>query len=454
MKNIFEKINHFGGKAYFVGGCVRDEFLGVKNKDVDIEVFGIDIKTLIEILKEFGKTNAVGESFGVIKLTTEDNDYDFSLPRRDNKIGKGHKDFEVVVDHTMTIEDAAKRRDFTFNAISKDEEEKIIDPFGGISDLQNKKLKHTSDHFSEDPLRVLRGFQFCGRFDLIADFSTILLCRKIKEEFNNISKDRLFEEFKKWALKSKNHKAGLDLLVMSHWIDNFPELKNILGVPQELEFHPEGCVYTHTCYVVNAMNEICERENIVGDRKLILILSALCHDLGKAETTIYRKGRISAPLHDKVGGPLTEKFLNSIKCPKYIVERVIPLVEHHMDHLNDISPKMVNKLSVKLRKANISDLVLLIEADHSGRPPKEKRMPEKAKQMIEIARKLGVDKNPPKRIIEGKDIIDIIPPGEDMGLILKYLYQKQLECKFSDKEGGFRLMKKHHIYHKHKRSKD
>jgi len=452
IKNILEKINEVGGRSYFVGGCVRDEILCIENKDIDIEVFNVDIQKLIKILSEFGKVDVVGQSFGVIKLTTNDNDYDFSLPRRDSKIGVGHKDFEVVVDSTMTIEEAAKRRDFTFNSISKDEDGNVVDPFNGIDDLNKKILRHTSEYFSDDPLRVLRGFQFCGRFDLIADISTIRLCKNIKDSFSSLSKERFWEEFKKWALKSTNHKAGLDFLVMTHWIDNFPELRDILGVPQELEFHPEGCVYTHTCYVVNAMNDICLRENISGERKLILILAALCHDLGKATTTVYRKGRISAPSHDVEGGPLTRSFLNRIKCPNEIIEKVVPLVENHMVHLNDASKRSVNRLSVKIGKASILDLVLLIEADHSGRPPKEKKMPEKARKMLEIAIELGVQNEKPKKIVSGKDILQYIPEGKDLGIILNYLYSKQLECKFHDIESGINMMKKHYLYHKYQKS--
>lgn len=452
MQDILKAIVNGGGNPYLIGGCVRDSILGLNSKDIDVEVFNMEVEELINILSAFGKVDCVGKSFGVIKLTVGKDDYDFSLPRRENKIGVGHKDFEVIVDNNMSIEEAASRRDFTFNAISKDVEGNIVDPFGGTKDLEGGILRHTSDQFAEDPLRVLRGFQFCGRFNLIADISTIKICRELKNDFSSISKERIWTEFEKWAMKSQNHKLGLDFLVMSHWIDCFPELKNILGVPQQLEFHPEGCVFTHTAYVVNAMNDICARENISGDRKLILILAALCHDLGKADTTIFRKGRISAPNHDVVGGPLTKSFLESIKCPNFIIDRVVPLVENHMCHLNGVTNKMVNKLSVKLGKASIEDLVLLIEADHSGRPPKEKKCPEAAIALLNVARKLGVNLKKPERIVNGKDLINVVPQGQDLGNLLRWLYSKQLEEKFLSLQGGLKLVSHHHLYKKYYKS--
>lgn len=451
---ILREIIKKGGRPYFIGGCVRDTVLLVDPKDIDVEVFNLDIDSLISVLEEHGKVDVVGKSFGVVKLTTQDNDYDFSLPRKDNKIGAGHKDFEVVIDQSMTVEEAALRRDFTFNAMSMDVNGRIFDPFNGYNDLENRVLRNTSDQFSEDPLRVLRGFQFAGRFNLIGELGLLKLCRQIKDQFQHLPKERIWTEFEKWAMKSVNHKAGLDFLVMSHWIDCFPELRDILGVPQELDFHPEGCVYTHTCYVVNAMNDICNREGIDGERKLILILAALCHDLGKAETTIYRKDRISAPKHDQVGVKISENFLLSINCPHKVIDQVLPLVREHMCHLNGVNAKMINKLSVRLGKANIEDLCLLIEADHSGRPPLQKKLPRDAKLLLELARILKVNEKAPPKIVNGKDIIDIIPPGKDMGQLLDWLYSKQLECKFHNLEDGLILMKQHQIYHKYRKFND
>jgi tRNA nucleotidyltransferase (CCA-adding enzyme) len=449
MRDILQAIVDAGGKPYFIGGCVRDELFGYDNKDVDIEVFNLSSSKLTSILERFGKVDSVGESFGVIKLTVGDTDYDFSLPRKENRVGVGHKEFEIEVDSSMTLEEAASRRDFTFNSISKDFEGNYVDPFGGINDFKNRTLKHTSDKFSEDALRVLRGFQFCGRFNLIPHHDTILLCRDLKVEFDSLSKERVWEEFKKWALKSINPKAGLDFLVMTGWIDCFPELRNILGIPQEYEWHPEGEVLTHSGYVCNAMQEICEREKIEGERKLVLMLAALCHDLGKASTTCIRKGRISAPKHDMVGGPLTRSFLLSIKCPNNIIDLVVPLVENHMAHINGSNDKIVRKLAARLGKANIRDLVLLMEADASGRPPLKKGCPENASDILRRAINLGCADKPLEKIVNGRDIIDVVPPSKELGELISWLYKKQLEGKFNDLPSGLQFVRQHPIYQKH-----
>ena len=152
MKEILQAIIEAGGDPLKVGGCVRDKILGIESKDIDVEVFGLDSDRLCAVLKRFGKISIVGESFGVIKLTTKDDDFDFSLPRIDNKVGAGHKGFEVVVDHNLSPEEAAKRRDFTINAIGERIDGTLVDPFGGVQDLRDKVLKHTSEHFAEDPL--------------------------------------------------------------------------------------------------------------------------------------------------------------------------------------------------------------------------------------------------------------------------------------------------------------
>lgn len=454
LNKILENIVRCGGKPYFVGGCVRDEILGLKSKDIDVEVYGLSLDALENILCSYGKVDVVGESFGVVKLTTKENDYDFSLPRKENKVGVGHKGFEVDIKSNLSIEEASSRRDFTFNAISKDHEGNLVDPYGGVKDLNNRLLKHCSIQFSEDPLRVLRGFQFCGRFNLIPHHETVSLCRDLKKEFESLPKERVWTEFEKWALKSVNPKAGLDFLLMSGWVDCFPELRDIVGVPQEYEYHPEGDVYCHSAYVCNAMNDICKREGIEGERKLILMLASLCHDLGKATTTCYRKNKISAPGHDKKGGPLTKSFLHSINCPHHIIDVVVPLVVEHMAHINGVNEKVVRKVSHRLGKASIVDLVLLMEADASGRPPKEKGMPENAKMMLDLAIKLDCEYSAPSRIVNGRNLIDVIKPSKDLGVLIDWLYQKQLEGKFDNLLDGLSLAKQHHIYHKHVKMRD
>ncbi len=191
-----------GGAGVLVGGCVRDHLLGIKAKDIDIEVYGIDKDRLEQILTLHFSVVAVGKSFGIFKVTVIDKGeretIDVSLPRSENKEGSGHKGFVVTTDPHMPFEQASARRDFTINAMGIDvATNELIDPHGGFSDLRAHRLKHVSAAFSEDPLRVLRAAQFCARFALTLDPDTVTLCRTLRDELLTLSKERIFEEFQK-----------------------------------------------------------------------------------------------------------------------------------------------------------------------------------------------------------------------------------------------------------------
>ena len=169
-------------KAWLVGGCVRDGLLGLPGKDFDVEVFGIGCEPLAGALSRWGKVDAVGQSFGVLKLTTgSGHNYDFTIPRRDSKIAPGHKGFAVELDPSITPAQAAARRDFTINSLMFDPRTgEMLDFFGGAADLQARILRHTSPAFVEDPLRVLRGMQLAARFDLQPAAETVELCRRMQ----------------------------------------------------------------------------------------------------------------------------------------------------------------------------------------------------------------------------------------------------------------------------------
>ncbi len=181
-----------GGSASLVGGCVRDAVLGVPATDLDIEIYGIEAAALVELLSSHFGVDLVGESFGVIRL--RDLPIDVSLPRRESKRGRGHRGFKIDSDPQMDPREAASRRDFTINAIALDPESgSIFDPVGGVADLTNRILRHTTEKFSEDPLRVLRGMQFAARFELQIAPETIELCRQIEPE--GLAPERILGKF-------------------------------------------------------------------------------------------------------------------------------------------------------------------------------------------------------------------------------------------------------------------
>src|SRR4051812_5727211 len=182
-------------QAYLVGGCVRDWLSGMPVKDYDVEVFGVGYEELTNALSGWGRTDLVGRSFGVVKLSTRAGAcYDFTIPRRDSKIAPGHKGFSVAFDVSLGPREAAARRDFTVNSLMYNPRERVVlDFFGGEEDLKKRLLRHTSDAFVEDPLRVLRGMQFASRFELNAAPETIALSRSMKQSFPELAPERVRE---------------------------------------------------------------------------------------------------------------------------------------------------------------------------------------------------------------------------------------------------------------------
>jgi hypothetical protein len=242
LYKILEDLRNQGFKALVVGGAVRDAVMGVVPKDIDVEVYGADYDTLNETLSKYGRADIVGKSFGVVKLRTPDGqDYDFSVPRRDSKTGDGHTGFEVTVDHSMTPEQAAARRDFSMNALAFDPITKEVhDYYGGVEDLQNGVLRATTEAFKEDPLRVLRGMQFAARYGLRLDPKTADMCREIVDSHDELAKERISEEWMKLAVKGKYPGTALEYLADTGWLKNYPELESLFNTPQDPEWHPEG----------------------------------------------------------------------------------------------------------------------------------------------------------------------------------------------------------------------
>ena len=434
INEVMKVITESGGLPLFVGGCVRDSILELNPKDIDVEVFGLSPEQLIEVLKRFGKVDEVGVSFGVIKLTTENEDFDFTLPRRDNKKGTGHKGFDVEVDHTMTLKEAASRRDFTINSISRNVEGHLSDPFNGIEDLQNQILRATSDHFGEDPLRVLRGFQFCGRFQLTPDPYTTIACESLLPEYVTLPMDRIHRQWVNWALKSTKPSMGLDFLRKCGWISLYPELNALINCQQDPEWHPEGDAWTHTLHVVDAASEIATRDQLNDQDRLELILGALCHDLGKPSTTIMDRGRWRSPNHAHEGVPLTVSFLRSIGFVGQselgsIVKRISRLVHCHMDHIGvKANDRFVKRLSQRVAPSNLVQLVKLIEADHSGRPPLPKHCPEVGMDILSIGARLNITQDQPVPILQGRHLIGAgLTPAPNFKTLLNKSYDAQLD---------------------------
>lgn len=203
-----------------VGGSVRDSLLeGAQPKDLDFEVYGGGTERVAMLARKLGKASEVGQAFGVVKLVLSDGqDIDLAVPRRDNKVGSGHRGFRVDTDPLMTVSEASSRRDFTINAMSYDPRLGVlIDPHGGLDDLGDRVLRHVSPAFAEDPLRVLRAMQFAGRYAMTLHPDTASLCATLREEGKTLPVERVRGEWKKWASKSKSPSFGLRALHDSLW---------------------------------------------------------------------------------------------------------------------------------------------------------------------------------------------------------------------------------------------
>jgi tRNA nucleotidyltransferase (CCA-adding enzyme) len=436
-------------RACLVGGCVRDWLLGIPCKDYDIEVFGLGYEELAGALSGWGKVDLVGRSFGVVKLTSRHREtYDFSIPRRDSKTAPGHKGFQIEFDPTLTPRDAAARRDYTINSLMYDpRENRLLDFFNGESDLRNRILRHTSPAFPEDPLRVLRGMQFAARFNLTAAPETIELARSIKDSYPELARERVREEWFKWAEKSNTPSLGLKFLAETEWIEHFPELQAIRGVPQDPEWHPEGDVFTHTCHCCDALAELPEWRSSDAESRIVYMLAILTHDFGKAATTeeAVKHGRlcIVSPGHENASGELAETFLERINAPLAIRERVRPLVVNHMAHFEAISDRAIRRLAKRLEPENIHGLIMVMTADAFGRPPKEKRVPATVEKIASKSEELAVRGKAPEPILLGRHLIARgFSPGPEIGRILKAAYDAQLEGRFKDLEGALKWLAK------------
>ena len=430
-----------GGRAFIVGGAVRDMMGGVAPKDVDIEVFGIGPDRLQKLLESRYALNLVGKSFGVIKLSGID--IDVAIPRRESKSGQGHRAFAIEGDPGLTVKEAASRRDFTVNAVYLDPlTGEYDDPWGGRADFRNRILRHVSDKFSEDPLRVLRGMQFVARFNLDAAPETVAVCRGMTPE--GLASERLFEEWSKLLLKGVEIGKGLRFLRDTGWVRYYPELERLIGCEPAPEWHPEGDVWNHTCCCLDAFAR--RRDMLRAEGKtdphedLVVGLAVLCHDFGKPATSRWDpvKRRIRSLGHDEEGVAPTLSFLRRLTNDESILREVPPLVQMHMkpfalwsSHAGDAA---IRRLAAKVKR--IDRLVRVARADDEGRPPYPSE-PESLDWLAAQAERLRVADSAPKPIVRGRDLLAHgVKPGPEMGRMLERCYEAQLDGRFSDLAGG------------------
>lgn len=414
LSEIAERVARQGGKAYYAGGCVRDYLCGINMadlKDLDIEVFGLEAEEVLSLLNQFAEAQWVGKSFPVIKLKGYPR-WDFTVP--------DHPD--------MPLEEACRRRDFTMNAILSDIlSGEVFDFFNGRKDLQNRILRQTGPEvFGQDPLRAYRACQLAARMDLTIEPLTFKAMAEL--DIGQLAPERVFEELRKMLLLSEHPSIGLRYMEKSGLLQKVhPDLYALIGCEQSPTHHPEGDVWEHTLLVVD---EAAKRKNLSSDPE-VYMFAALLHDIAKPQVTRREKEKVTAYGHDTEGARLARQFLERWRAPRRLTDAVVVLVREHMRPVllykqrERITDKAIRKL---VSRVNLSELLLLSEADYYGRTLERDYTPIR-EWMIDYAEKLGLEMDGGfKALIQGRDLLAMgIPPGKAYADILARAYEWQLE---------------------------
>jgi tRNA nucleotidyltransferase (CCA-adding enzyme) len=404
---IINAIRTAGGHPFLVGGAVRDALITPQKlvKDFDFEVYHISIDRLIQTLSRFGTVETVGRSFGVIKLfMTKELNLDFALPRRESKIGRGHRGFVVSPDPDMPKREACARRDFTINAMLMDPTNgTILDYHGGRDDLENRILRHTSDHFDEDPLRPLRGMQFAARFDLTIHATTLERCRSLASEALGLAPERIFGEWEKWALYARLPSRGVESIAAMGWDQLFGDLtaKRHTGSSPGSD-----SPWLEILAAVDRAAILADSDTLCRQDRILLLFGALCHTLSEIAASRFLE-RIGTPLH------LSSRLKRLLTALRQYPSKGI------------LNTSDTLRLAVRLKPERIRDWLRLLSCTAKAPTAPEMR------HLLEKAERLGVADAPPAPLVTGKSLMKKgVAPGPKMGEILKHAFDAQLSCRF------------------------
>ncbi len=419
-QRIAAEVAEKGGSVYYVGGYVRDALLHRENKDVDIEVHGIAPAELEQVLDLLGQRLTMGESFGIYGL--KGYSLDIAMPRKESQRGDS-KHFEESVNPFIGTQQAARRRDFTFNALMQNVlTGEIVDHFGGRKDLEAGILRHVDDEtFAEDSLRVLRAAQFASRFGFEVAPETIELCSSL--DLSGLAFERIEGEVKKALLKSERPSVFFQTLKkmnqLSEW---FPEVEALIGVEQNPRYHAEGDAYTHTMMVLDQAAAYRDRtSNPFG-----FMLAALVHDFGKAICTETIDGVIHAYRHEIEGLPLVNAFMERITTERKLIEYVLNLTEHHMKPIVKVkshsSVKSMNKMFDQA--VDPEALICIALADDQGRCSSDQAV--EAETILYEA--LNTYRDCMARpYVMGRELVEAgLKPGENFAELLAYAHKLRL----------------------------
>ena len=430
---LIDALAEAGGQSFLVGGFVRDLFMNREPEDLDIEVFRLSPEELEDIVRSFVPINVVGRAFSVFKV--EGTDIEFSLPRKESKIGSGHRGFDIRCDPALSFYEASRRRDFTINAMGVSLSDlSVFDPWNGMVDIANHHLDIVDQStFSDDPLRVLRASQFLSRLNFEPSNRLITCSRKMHLE--DLPRERIFCEFEKMLLGEKPSR-GAEFLVATGWIRYFPEWAALIGVPQDPVWHPEGDVWDHT---LNALDEAVSLRYGCKRRDILLMFGVLCHDFGKAVTTNRRDGRFRSIGHSQAGVYRTETFMKRMTDDKLLIAGVRKLVGEHLSpqflYRQGAGPSAIRRLARRLApELSIEILERCARADFraSGVGSVDDFLAGTWLSEQADAHLVRYEPEPP--VLMGRHLLEIgLKPGPHFGIILRRAYEIQLDDGERDK---------------------
>lgn len=418
---IARRVAACGGTTFYIGGCVRDKLRKKENKDVDIEVHGVEPSRLEEILDALGERISIGESFGIYNL--KGYSLDIAMPRKEENRGRGHRDFEISVDPHIGTYKAAMRRDFTINALMENVlTGEIIDHFGGTRDLQNSVIRHVNARtFVEDPLRLFRAAQFAARFGYAVSPDTLELCRTM--DVSALPRERVMGELQKALLKADRPSVFFETLRQMDQLGTwFPELERLMGVRQNPRHHAEGDVWVHTMMVLDAAARFRER----AANPLGFMLAAITHDFGKALCTRTIDGEIHAYRHETQGLPLIQSFMNRLTSEKALIDYVLNLSEHHM------RPNMLAAARSSVKSTNRmfdesvdpEGLICIAISDELGRIAEREYIPHEAFLQERLSTYREYMSRP---YVMGRDLIEAgLKPSANFSKYLEYAHKLRL----------------------------
>jgi tRNA nucleotidyltransferase (CCA-adding enzyme) len=447
-----------GGRVFLVGGAVVDAIQGKQPKDWDLEVFGLNLNDLERVLGDFGP-KMCGTAFGIIKLSADKCsglDIDVSVPRRDNKTGIGHKGFDVVFDPRMSVSEACKRRDMSWNAMALNLNNfELIDPFGGYNDLVNGILRPTDKTlFVQDPLRLYRAMQLLPRKAKKLAPGFMHLLQSMVPSLAELPQERIHEEFVKLFMKADKPSIGLQLLKDTGAMKvYFPELEALEGCLQNPDYHPEGDVWVHTKCTVDNAAEV--KSNVDPEWQLPFMFGTAFHDIGKPISTVTQKqideesprvaelvarskGKktaqdflFTAYGHDQAGMDPMEGFMRKLTNNKKLIARTRTIVGEHMQPFylqsGDAGEGAWKRLHKKLR---LDVLGWVSKCDCCGNLHTKIGDPD----LEEVNSQACFDRfgdfgpEPITALIQGRDLIQAgINPGPTMGKALKAAHEAQLD---------------------------